>query len=80
MATTKVAISIDSKLLEQLDRLVDERIFRNRSQAVQDAIRDKLDRFAHTRLARECAKLDVRAEQEMADEGLAKDANEWPEY
>ena len=80
MATTKVAISLDSKLLERLDRLVAERVFRNRSQAVQDAIRDKLDRLAHTRLARECAKLDVRAEQELAYDGLAKDATEWPEY
>ena len=39
MATTKVAISLDPKLLEQLDRLVAERIFRNRSQAVHDAVR-----------------------------------------
>jgi metal-responsive CopG/Arc/MetJ family transcriptional regulator len=80
MATTKVAISLDSKLLEQLDRLVAERIFRNRSQAVQDAVRDKLDRLAHTRLARECAKLDMCAERELADLSLAKDATEWPEY
>jgi metal-responsive CopG/Arc/MetJ family transcriptional regulator len=80
MATTKVAISLDSKLLEQLDRLVAERVFRNRSQAVQDAIRDKLNRLAHTRLARECAKLDVHAERVLADYGLAKDATEWPEY
>ena len=65
MATSKVAISLDSKLLEQLDRLVADRIFRNRSQAVQDAVRDKLDRLAHTRLARECAKLDMRAEREL---------------
>jgi metal-responsive CopG/Arc/MetJ family transcriptional regulator len=80
MATTKVAISLDSKLLERLDRLVSQRVFRNRSQAVQDAIRDKLDRLARTRLARECAKLDVCAEQELAEKGLAKDATEWPEY
>ena len=46
MATTKVAVSLDSELLHQLDRLVAERVFRNRSQAVQDAIRDKLDRLA----------------------------------
>jgi metal-responsive CopG/Arc/MetJ family transcriptional regulator len=56
MATRKVAISLDSTLLQQLDRLVAERVFSNRSQAVQDAIRDKLDRLARTRLARECAK------------------------
>jgi metal-responsive CopG/Arc/MetJ family transcriptional regulator len=80
MATTKVAISLDSTLLQQLDRLVAERVFSNRSQAVQDAIRDKLDRLARTRLATECAKLDVFAERELADEGLAKDVTEWPEY
>jgi metal-responsive CopG/Arc/MetJ family transcriptional regulator len=80
MATTKVAISLDSDLLRQLDRLVNERVFPNRSQAVQDAIRDKLSRLARTRLARECSKLDVRAERELADENLAKDAAEWPEY
>ena len=80
MATTKVAISLDSKLLEQLDRLVAERVFPNRSQAVQDAVRDKLDRLARTRLARECAKLDASAERILADEGLAKDFAEWPEY
>jgi metal-responsive CopG/Arc/MetJ family transcriptional regulator len=80
MATTKVAISLDSTLLQQLDRLVAERVFSNRSQAVQDAIRDKLDRLARTRLATECAKLDVSAERELADEGLAKDMTEWPEY
>jgi metal-responsive CopG/Arc/MetJ family transcriptional regulator len=80
MATTKVAISLDSELLQELDRLVAERVFPNRSQAVQDAIRDKLVRLARTRLARECAKLDVPAERELADEGLTRDAAEWPEY
>jgi metal-responsive CopG/Arc/MetJ family transcriptional regulator len=80
MATTKVAVSLDSELLERLDRLVAERVFVNRSQAVQDAIRDKLDRLARTRLARECAKLDATAERELADFALARDATEWPEF
>jgi metal-responsive CopG/Arc/MetJ family transcriptional regulator len=80
MATTKVAISLDSELLQRLDRLVAERVFPNRSQAVQDAIRDKLDRLARTSLARECAKLDASAERGLADEGLAQDATIWPEY
>jgi metal-responsive CopG/Arc/MetJ family transcriptional regulator len=80
MATTRVAISLDSELLHQLDRLVAERVFPNRSQAVQDAIRDKLDRLSRTRLAGECAKLDVHSERELANENLAKDAREWPEY
>ncbi len=80
MATTKVAVSLDAGLLARLDRLVADGVFSNRSQAVQDAVRDKLDRLARTRLARECAKLDRRAERKMADEGLKSDAAEWPEY
>lgn len=80
MATTKVAISLDSNLLHRLDRLVADRVFPNRSQAVQDAIRDKLERMARDRLARECAKLDAAAERQLAEENIAKDATEWPEY
>lgn len=80
MATTKVAVSLDAGLLARLDRLVADGVFSNRSQAVQDAVRDKLDRLARTRFAHECAKLDRRAERKMADEGLKSDAAEWPEY
>jgi len=80
MATTKVAISLDSELLHRLDRLVADRVYPNRSQAVQDAIRDKLDRMTRTRLARECAKLDAADERQLAEENMAKDATEWPEY
>ena len=32
------------------------------------------------RLARECAKLNKSTEQRMADEGLAEDLEEWPEF
>lgn len=80
MPTTKVAISLDSNLLKQLDRLVANRVFPNRSKAVQEAVEDKLARLGHTRLAQECAKLDVSAERELADEGLTRDAAEWPDY
>ena len=32
------------------------------------------------RVARECAKLDAHEEQALADEGLAEDLEQWPEY
>ena len=80
MPSAKIAITIDQQLLSRLDRLVKARRFPNRSRAVQEALRDKLDRLEHRRLARECAKLDPRAEQELADEGLAEDFSQWPEY
>ena len=68
------------ELLARLDRLVKERRFPNRSRALQEALRDKLDRIERTRLARECAKLDPAVEQQMADEGLAEDLKQWPAY
>jgi len=80
MASAKIAVTIDRELLTRLDRLVRARHFPNRSRAVQEALRDKLDRLEHRRLARECAKLDRRAEQELAEEGLAEDFSQWPAY
>lgn len=80
MPKTKVALTLDSELLERVDELVDRRRFRNRSQAIEAALADKLERLARTRLARECAKLDPREEKRLADEGLAEDFASWPEY
>ena len=80
MPTAKIAITIDKDLLARLDRLVDERRFPSRSRAVQEAVREKLARVDRKRLARECAKLDPKFEQHMAEEGLAEDSSEWPEY
>ena len=80
MSATKVAISIDSGVLRRLDRLVKTRPFRNRSQAVQEAVSEKINRMDRTALARECAKLDPKSEQAMADEGLATEIGEWPKY
>ena len=36
--------------------------------------------FVRERLAREASKLDPKEEQAMADEGLARDLEEWPKY
>jgi metal-responsive CopG/Arc/MetJ family transcriptional regulator len=80
MSAAKVAITIDAELLERIDRLVEQRKFPNRSRAIQEAVRDKLERMDRGRLARECAKLDRVVEQQMADEGLARDLEEWPEF
>jgi hypothetical protein len=33
-----------------------------------------------TRLAREASKLDPKEEQAMAEEGIARDLEEWPDY
>jgi metal-responsive CopG/Arc/MetJ family transcriptional regulator len=70
LSTDRIAVSIDRQLLAQLDRLVRERRFPNRSRVVEEALRDKLERRQGSRLARECAKLDPIFEQQVADEGL----------
>lgn len=80
MATTKVAVTIDANLIAQIDQLVAERVFPNRSKAVQEALRDKLSRLRRTRLARESAKLNPKLEQALAEEGLSQEVAVWPEY
>jgi Arc/MetJ-type ribon-helix-helix transcriptional regulator len=80
MPKTKVALTLDSALVDQVDELVERRRFRSRSQAVEAALADKLQRLARTRLARESARLSPREEKRLADEGLAEDLAAWPEY
>ena len=70
MSTAKVAITLDEDLLKRLDRLVKNRTFENRSRAVQEAVSEKLARLDRSRLARECAKLDRKSEQIMAEEAV----------
>ena len=67
----KVAITLDENLLKRLDRLVKNRMFENRSRAIQEVVNEKLARLEGNRLARECAKLDRKFEQTMAEEGLS---------
>ncbi len=80
MATTKVAITIDSHLLAELDRLVAQQVFTNRSKAIQEALADKLVRIRRQRLARESAKLSPVIEQMLAEEQIEQDMEQWPEY
>ena len=79
MPKTKVALTLDASLVEQVDELVAKRRFRNRSQAVEAALGDKLRRLARTRLAREAAKLNPAEEKRLADEALVDALDAWPE-
>jgi Arc/MetJ-type ribon-helix-helix transcriptional regulator len=80
MPKAKVAVTLDSKLIGRVDRLVKAARFPNRSQAIEIAVAEKLERLERGRLARECAKLNPKEEQAIADEGLAVDHDAWPEY
>lgn len=80
MAKAKVAITLDVGTVARLDSLVKQDIFPNRSQGIQLALEEKLERLERGRLERECAKLDPKFERALADEGLSEDLAEWPEY
>ena len=80
MPKTKLAVTLDANLVSQLDHLVSKRRFANRSQAIEVAVAEKLERLAGTRLARECSKLNPDEERALAEEGLAGSRDTWPEY
>ena len=80
MPKDKIAVTLDKDFIEELDRLVEAGVFQNRSQAVQEAVSEKLLRMRRTRLAEESAKLEPSSERQMSEEGLAEDTREWPEY
>jgi len=80
MPASKIAITIDKELVKKIDLLVKSNLFPNRSKAIQEAVKEKLERLKKTRLAKECAKLEPEFEQNMAEEGFSLEIDEWPEY
>ena len=60
--------------------MVKSNLFPNRSKAIQEAVKEKLERLKRTRLAKECAKLDPEFEENMAEEGFSLEIEEWPKY
>ena len=80
MAKAKIAVTIDGASLDRVDLLVKQSYFASRSQAIQEAVDEKLARLERSRLARESAKLDPAFEKSLAEEGLSEDVSEWPEY
>jgi metal-responsive CopG/Arc/MetJ family transcriptional regulator len=80
MSKSKIAITLEKTTLERLDELVAQSMFPSRSQAIEEALEEKLSRLQRTRLARECAKLDPEYERALAEEGMSEDLRQWPEY
>jgi Arc/MetJ-type ribon-helix-helix transcriptional regulator len=80
MSRAKIAITLDEQTVGEIDRLVSEHRFPSRSQAIQEAVDEKLSRLSHNRLAQECAKLDPDFERALAEEGMGGELAKWPEY
>lgn len=75
-----MAITLERAVLDRVDRLIEERIYPNRSRAIEEAVEEKLERLERNRLARECAKLEPAFEKALAEEGLSEELIDWPEY
>ena len=80
MAVAKIAITLEGNILRKLDRLVRQKAFPNRSKAIQEAVEEKIQRYDHNRLKKECVKLNSRYEQAFAEEGMSLEVEQWPEY
>jgi metal-responsive CopG/Arc/MetJ family transcriptional regulator len=80
MGKGKIAITLDEEFIGELDSLVEKHVFQSRSQAIREAVSEKLMRMKRSRLAMECAKLEPASEKAMAEEGLTQDVSQWPEY
>ena len=80
MGKAKIAITIDEKIVGRIDRLVKQKTFTNRSQAIEQAVHDKLARLDKSRLARESVKLEPKLEQAMAEKGIQEDQQLWPQF
>lgn len=80
MGKTKVTVTIDAVAIIKIDRLVEKRVFANRSQAMEEALLEKIERIEHRRLAEECAKLVPVEERQLAEEGITGEIETWPEY
>ena len=70
MATAKVAVTLEEETLERLDKLIEKRVLVNRSKAIQQALKEKLDRMERDQLGRECAKLDSVYEKALSEQGM----------
>ncbi len=80
MPKSKIAITVDSAVLDDLDALVRAGRFPNRSRAFEAAAEAEVGRAHHTRLAKACLNLDSAEERALADEGLGGDTAAWAPY
>jgi metal-responsive CopG/Arc/MetJ family transcriptional regulator len=80
MTAAKIAITIDENLLREVDNWVKQKLYPNRSQAVQAALFDRVNQLNQQRLEAECAKLDPQEEQEFAELGIEETLGGWSHY
>ena len=52
MPKSKIVMALDDGIVGRIDTLVRQRTYPNRSRAIEEAVREKLDRLERNRLAR----------------------------
>lgn len=77
MPADKIAITLDRDLVEEIDRGVRSGLYRSRSRAIEEAVREKLDRHRRSRLSVEARKLDRKEERAHAEEGMTGEETAW---
>ena len=80
MAASKIAVTVDEKIVRQVDRLVREGKYKSRSSVIQDALSEKLSERKRKCLSIEAAKLNPKEERELAEEFSSLDEKECDEY
>jgi len=80
MPTEKIAITLDRDLLKEIDRGVKSGQFKNRSRAIEEAVREQIERRRKRRLLIEAKKLNPKEERALAEEAMMDEEASWPEY
>jgi metal-responsive CopG/Arc/MetJ family transcriptional regulator len=80
MTVAKIAITIDENLLREVDSWVKQKLYPNRSQAVQAALFARVIQLNQQRLEAECAKLDPEEERDFAELGIEETLSGWSQY
>lgn len=80
MPAEKIAITLDRELLKDIDRGVKSGLYKNRSRAIEEAVREKIERQRKRRLLGEAKKLDPKEERALAEQGMTGEEASWPAY
>ncbi|MBI2468692.1 MAG: CopG family transcriptional regulator [Candidatus Rokubacteria bacterium] len=80
MPAEKIAITLDRELLKDIDRGVKSGLYKNRSRAIEEAVREKIERQRKRRLLSEAKKLDPKEERALAEQGMTGEEASWPAY
>jgi metal-responsive CopG/Arc/MetJ family transcriptional regulator len=80
MGKSKIAVTIDSRILESVDRYVSEHASVSRSSFFEKAVAERVEHYEKGRLARELEKLTPSDEKQIAEQGIEAENEIWPEY